>query len=290
MCDKILKNCGINRIIVYYSHRRYYVQVEINFTKAVLKDEEKLFHISEENIDIFASRVDSMFKKVLNIELPPILEWKPKRIDYAIDIVTEDIGIYISLIKNSRIYRPKFCQSRIYETSVYQMYRTYRLNIYDKEEERANTKPVEIDKYKNLLKIEVQSDKEKLKYLQRKYKLKERKLLHYLNQEIALDLIINYLEKSIGKVDHYKYSVAVAIVDCAPINKKLKTSLKKTLNIIYNQRNLNDVIDSYKNTITIKRQLKILNDIGINPLLLPDDCTKEVLPNLIKLINEGINK
>lgn len=274
---------GINYLKSYYSHGCYYLEIIINLAK-LLNNGERLFYITNDNIDILALNADNILKELLGIQLPSILNWKVSRIDYAVDIITEDIDLYVYLFKNSKVQRPKTCKNEEYDTSIYRVYGTYRLNIYDKEHERINNCSADVEYYKNLLRIEVQCEKEKLKYIKSKYKLDDRIFLNYLDTDIAAETIISYIYNLMGTASHYKYKDALDKLHKSKASSKMKTALSRTLDRIYEVQNIQKLIEEDESKRTIKQHLKELDMIGINPLLLPDDCEKQCLPNIINLI------
>ena len=130
---------------------------------------------------------------------------KLNRVDYKADIITPHKDTYIKLLKKGSNNYKALKQYSKYKTSVYYNSKSQNINIYDKYQELIDHDKaylVDINKYKNMIRFEVQLKRNKLYYLLQKEGIC-RELINYFNS-IDHDYYINEaLKKLIYQGDYY---------------------------------------------------------------------------------------
>lgn len=214
--------------------------------------------------------------------------FKLRRIDFRFDVVIENISqrkLYIKLFKKCQdnVAYMKKDKNKAYKTSTRYKNKGKAANIYDKEAERKD-KGCDVMWYeKNVLRFEAQVMSNSIKYMQTKYDI-EPTLDTYLKTEMHDKFMKELVLKPIGAGDYYSASA---------VKKKMKGRIKDSnikqllelLNYISSKRSMSKAkveFGSYK----FKKFMKILNEEGINPVVIPKSHSIHKLENPLKeLIN-----
>jgi hypothetical protein len=159
---------------------KYAIEIRLNPKRLIEKDNHIL--LMQES-DILS--VDKAFNKIIKdiyCDLPELDRWKTGRIDYAVQIKTEHVKLYIKLFqranKPNRHYHEQNLEEHNSEEydkkgqkdgSYYQISKSVRINIYDKEAQQIaeGADRQTIEQAKDILRFEIQINKAKIKQMVR---------------------------------------------------------------------------------------------------------------------------
>lgn len=198
------------------------------------------------------------------------------RIDYKLDITTPFISTYIDILKKSKDnYRCKTKQ--LYPTSVYYRGKSYNLNLYDKGAKEGT------EEYKNVLRLEVQFKRRKLKYIENSKGL-EITLVKFFSEERRYIYINEILEPILYKGDYYTINKSRHIL------KKVYTTgiVEKLIDfqkLIFECGISKAIVLTGKSDNTIRGYINRLQDAGVNPIVIGKIDEINILPNLLDYLN-----
>ena len=207
------------------------------------------------------------------------------RVDYKADFKTSNKDLYIKLFKKTKASYRGLRQSYFYQSSVYFNSNSVNINIYDKEQERKDKKKPILPQYKNLLRIEVQLKNPKLRYIEQSEGI-ERQLAYYFNS-VDRDYYLNKTLKPIlYKGDYYNLYHASKLIR-ANYKPQMADKLIKLVKSI-SLDGITKVRNSFNNTTTFNSYIKKLEEINVNPILIPKQDKLSTLPNLFNFTDENI--
>ena len=209
-------------------------------------------------------------------DLPSSLgEWKVTRIDYAINIPTQNAGTYIKLFHFG--LQPKACKSPPeYETSYYLKGTEYNVNFYNKMRQVAETRNISVDdilgemdySLVGILRLEIQC---KSKYIYRfveKKRIPSPNLQYLWNKELAEWCLKKTVKRLIGIEDIRSISAnwkKLREKNCS--NKFCADSFKFMDSFIqYPDISLEDIVQSVPYPQKVKVLVSKLRKKGINPI------------------------
>ncbi|MEK4205013.1 hypothetical protein [Paenibacillus sp. FSL R10-2788] len=219
----------------------------------------------------------------LSDHLPQFNDWICKRIDYCVDIRTEHVSDYIRLFQRSKVPNRFFQAKNKLNGSAYAKSGSVTLNFYDKEDELRNRisksdtriKEQHLEEAHHLLRIEVQG------------------VYNFLHAPIAEELLLGYYDKSIGAGDFYSLYEARKIIQQANIQERTKEAARQTLELIAQVRSVDGARKQFMDgvvleqsgfmqgsSVTFSRSVKLLRELGINPITIPRGWKIHHLPNL----------
>lgn len=162
-------------------------------------------------INRFIASVNAQCGEML---LPAIEDWRVKRIDYAVNIVTPHISEYIQLLYAGRI--PKgFGFPKHYESSFYLKSKNGNINFYDKlhqVRQKCGLSDADIenefhDLPSGMLRIEFQCSNKYIQHLKEHYRMEDTTLPYLWNAAIAENELKSRVKSIIGKNDFYSYDI-----------------------------------------------------------------------------------
>lgn len=212
---------------------------------------------------------------------------KLNRVDYKCDIITENKDLYIKLLKKGSTNYKALKQYSKYESSIYYNSKSMNINIYDKQQELIDHDKahlVDISKYKNMIRFEVQLKRNRLYYLEKQEGLC-RELINYFTS-IDRDYYINQaLNKIIYQGDYYNlYNSKKKIQESCTKNMTDKLiELQKDISI----NGISEAKTHY-NTTTFNSYIKSLQSIGVNPIPIPKGEGVTYLKNLFSFTSDNI--
>jgi len=220
---------------------------------------------------------------------PPLLTWYPRRVDYAADILTQDVAHYVELGKRER--RPRGFTDRVdLEGSTYPESRQVTLNFYNK------CHQVESDMYRvpayaelledarNTFRVEVQCYQGKVKALRRKYGLPNTQLGNFLDEQIARETILYYYGLMFGYQDFYSIQEAHRIVDTQAWRSDHKDRFKAWLRSVADADSFAAAREAFTgSSTTLDNYMKDSRTINVNPITLPEEWGIPYLPNPMPL-------
>ncbi len=198
--------------------------------------------------------IDEVFEgKEVKLEL--------ERLDYYVDIPFDSEEIAMKYLVLYKYRNPKFAFTKIkgdYETSIYRASKRgqYNVNIYLRYKKTKN----EIDKEKNILRVELQMKKAKLIKELKKNRI-PRKLENYWSAGAMKEYFFGLYAKFFGKGDIYKYKEAVKVIKKSSYSEVWKNKLIKFLKKMISEDDYKAVLKSKQ---TYDRYVKKLEDLNIN--------------------------
>lgn len=271
VCSKAFYARGLREITLQSVVKRdvQYHAIDIRINPAVILDQRETFRlITDQDIPPIESRFNSLIADICNTnDLPAMTDWKVNRLDYAIDITTENVPKYVDLFKRGD--HPKKCTIDDRGGSLYIKCATYTISFYDKQAQlRYNGE--ESAEASNILRLEVQFENDKARYIQKKQKFDSRQLRHFLSPELARNHILYYWDKTVGTGDYYTLNRAAAIIDQSSHTPDMKRKLVEALQAIENAGSIFEAREQANNCKkTFNEHLKRLRALNINPVTIP---------------------
>ena len=203
------------------------------------------------------------------------------RIDYRFDIVVTDKNhrqLFLKLYRKSyETHRFKKKNAR-YKTSLYFNSKSINIIVYDKEEERK-AKSQTIEPYEtDVLRFEVRLLNPHLNYKKRSKKL-EKTLHSYMRESSWKEYMLNQLSPFLKGGSFCKINMAEKLIANSGLKPKERESLReflcdvsihgfKSIHKLEKTALSGEKIQKYSKYL-IKKRLQQLNDLDINPLLIP---------------------
>ncbi len=271
------------KCIKFYIYKMYGVwkfNLFIDFIKLLNKTE--ITEIDYQDIEKKLKKIILLIfdKEALNIEF--IL----KRLDYRKDIKVnrEEREILLKIYKKAKETSKFKKKNTEYDTTIYYTNKSMTVILYDKEKERIDKKH-SIEEYeKNTLRLEVRLFPRHLNSQKRRSK-REKSLKAYLNDAIYKE----YLEKNafpiFYKGNHYKIQIIEKILTDNNIKNKDKNYILEFLKYIscygyesaINKKNEREELKW--STYKVKKYIKLLENLNINPFIIPMRESVEVIEN-----------
>jgi len=228
-----------------------------------------------------------------------------KRIDFAININTKQIDLYMKLIKRANIpngfqlYMEYNCtsnRSKPPEDSFYIFKKSFpkdkcehvdvTVNCYNKGKQmQENGLPFD-ERAITTIRFEVQCHYNKVYRIIRSKKLNKQGYYQFLRQDISGDVLHKYFKKTIGYGDYYRLPIAKELIS----NKRLKPETKKNLidmlNFVSEKRGIWKAREAVYDKKNFDKYIKKLHDIGINPVTIPIAEGIDYLPCLFDITNQ----
>lgn len=230
--------------------------------------------------------------------LPGFFYWKCERIDFAVTITTRLVPKYIKLLKMGDIYKPFKQLADIFlheEGSVYLMSDSQDgviINFYDKYDELSKNKPFigKEDNYVraiNKLRLEVQCKEQKLWNIRARENLQSMTLLDFCGDiSICKNVISEYFLMIAGKQDYYKLENAITKMREAKYDRKYTDEeLINTLKFINKAGCIWKAVELFeKKRNAFEKRIREIKRLGINPVLISDECEESHVENLFNTI------
>jgi len=245
-----------------------------------------------------------------------IERWDVRRIDYCIQFKVPDVAQYIKLMqkgnkpirglfkipyskemaKDKKIKVDDELRKTHRKGSVYFTSRSMNINFYDKQLEMKSEKNIgrysddQINDAENMLRIEVQCLKFKLTHIRRKFHISDKCIKHYLDVEIAKDVLITKYDEIAGKGDYLKKKGILATIEGCKAKRATKVRLVEAVEKANNGTRKTGV---WKARLKLERdegkgaakkfgeRINYLNKVlGVNPIALSENYKLDKLPSL----------
>ena len=165
-------------------------------------------------------------------------------------------------------------------------------NIPDHEKKRL------IQEARHIVRFEVQCESGKISNLKKKYGIKDRSIIHFLDLDIAQDILEKTYLQMIGEGDFYSLYRAQKRIESSTYSKVKKQRLIDTMRLIAQSRGVYKAREKIEQGSNIKNmdiclqctgktfdtRLKEIKKIGLNPVLLPKEWGVIFLKNPIEQI------
>lgn len=229
--------------------------------------------------------LDEIFSKELFDE-EKYREWHIKNrdafglqeIDYTYDIPVGYVNTYMKLLnyghQPGRIKRIRHSHE-VGEDNLYEINGSVKINVYNKERELMERQVDEaIAKKHPVLRIEVALKRRKLSNMvhQKKYStITERTLFDFANIDIGYEMVKKYMMQRCYQGHFFDYHTALQLIDKNDnIKPAMKSKLKEVIVGVKEYQGVDKYIEHAitegKKATTIKKHIKRLEEIGINPV------------------------
>lgn len=223
-----------------------------------------------------------------------------KRVDFANNIYTEHIKLYMKLIKRANI--PNGFQlfvkykesSKRYEPPEHNFYIfrkskseskpnhvTLNIQCYDKGEHlKEQNLPCDDERANYTIRFEVQCHYNKVYRIIKANGLSKQGFSQFLREDISAHELHKYFKKTIGYGDYYTLSKAKEIVQSKRLQSKMKDALMATLDLVNDKRGIWKAKETVSDKKEFEKRIKKLHEIGINPVTIPIAEKIDYLPCL----------
>lgn len=290
---------------------RYYIILRLNMN--IIMGNNAVFvldlkYYTEEQIIFNLQQRLHEIPSFCNVDLDTIdiCKWKVIRADLAKDVCVRNPELYTLLtnlgvpygnrrLKRTAINKPP---DILFYESCYFKSKSKHINIYNKMAAQINKGQVSykvIPDIKYLFRIEIQILKSGIKYNSSKQK-DERSIRSYLNDEIVTNYLLSELKCLFGPEKYVTYSLAVQLINQSDETDMEKRKMIHTIELIHQMNGLynlekaltdnnSDLAKELGNLKTFKeKRLAKIRNLGINPVVIPDEYGYEELPGLCELI------
>lgn len=290
-----LRDCGFNKVILKkikvarkYKHDYLNITIILNPIKLISKN--KLSVLTEDELDQVYSSFNELKNKIFT-GLPSLEYWDVNRVDYAVNISTENVKEYIKLFQRSdkpsgfnEIYCTKSHRRKQLDGSFYLYNKSTAINFYDKENERLKQN-FNIDGAKALLRLEVQCNKSKTNNIKYKNEFKTSHVKNYLKNDLSKEYINYYYNKTIGSGDYYKLSKAIQIIKESNYTDIIKKRLIEVLQEVNLHRSIWRARERSKySKNSFNKYLKMIRTLNINPVTIPNKWKIDYLESIEKYV------
>lgn len=157
-------------------------------------------NVVEDDVDVYLEKLTSIIREVVTIKIPKL---NLTRCDYCIDVSTSSSEELKEIFNLLQLHHSQFKYIRvnqIYDNSRYLCTpnSSININIYDKFAQILNTYGYEDNRFKNVLRVELQLKKNKIQKLYHKFNV-QRDVRKYWSKEMLQKLYIDYLEEYLYK-------------------------------------------------------------------------------------------
>ena len=244
--------------------------------------------ISEKDAAVATNKINQFLMFVFGDESKEITL---TRIDYRFDAVVTDKNHRQLLLK---LYRKSYETHRFkkkddrYKTSLYFNSKSINIIAYDKEEERnARLQPIEMYE-KDVLRFEVRLLNRHLNYRKRSEDALAKTLKNYMTEAFWKEYMVKQMSPFFHGGSFYKINMAEKMVEDSGLKPKEKESLReflcdvsvhgfKSIQKLEKTAVSGEKMPKYTKYL-IKKRLQQLNDLDINPFLIPKNTKIDLGP------------
>ena len=278
---------------------------------AILELEPLVMLLGARTVDLFradpynVALLKARFQTIMEAYIPDrwfssLDSWNCRRVDYTFNFRFDRIQdklLFLYLTKKTSLHvrrQPKriLCL-KIHEQSTAEGNDSVKLLFYDKArqiEETYNNFPIYQKRElmldaENIVRFEVQCKKGRVLSLQRKYRFPNRNIIHYLNEDIAQEILFDEYTKSVGRGNFFSLYWGKKEIDKSNFSAPKKLRLVQLLQLIAQARHVSIAKKQFivgtriKRTdivvkgsaATFRHYLHDLAELGINPMLIPKD-------------------
>ena len=283
----------------------FYSNPDVGFYAVYIKLRPKLLICENNYINtMYPSDIDFVaekFKtKAKQLKLPDaIMEYKVKRIDYAVDISIpyKQIPKYIELFKKSNIpdnlLNDKTMKYFNSDNNFYLVGEKYNINFYNRydtlqmKQENDNRLYACMERTKGKFRFEIQVKEINTNKLKRQGLITKNSVQDFFNPDIAEHIILHHYDKIIGKGDYMSYFKAFGLLNSE--NAKDILNRIKTSGSIYEAKKqfISEHVDKRKAEKQFSSYLSYIRNKNINPVTL--EAGEKEMKNPRKLICEYFN-
>lgn len=287
------------------------IRMIVNLGKVIHPDD-TLTLFNEHDLPVFVKRFDEVMDL---IGFPHLLYWKVLRVDYSINVKLTGknkghVSDYIKILQNgnkptesqesynraNRNYtqRSGSCYLIVWRAKrnknkkTFQRDLRYIINFYDKEDEIKNN----LEEKRNasdVLRLEIQCKKPMLQSIQKKKKIKNMRVIHFLRNNFAEELILETVKQLVGTGDFLQRNKGEQIIKKANFKASTKADMIQIYK--YTSSHGNFSLSTFRHNLpdgmtikTFESRLKAFDKIGLSPIgLSRNKGLKDGLESLYKL-------
>lgn len=260
-----------------------------------------LFRATPYTLILLQGRFRHVMSSYLTHEnLVNLSQWQCRRIDYTFNFhfnSTADKDLFLQLTKKTsrhvRTRNKRISSLRINEQSTAEGNHSVKVLFYDKQKQIRETydnipdsqKEELMQSAENIIRFEVQCLKGRVTTLKRKYQFADKSIIHYLNEDIAREVLISSYLNSVGKSNFYSFYWAKKTILASEFTNSKKQRLVQLLQLIAQARHVSIAKEQFIKGTKIKRTeievkgseatfnhyLSDLAELDINSMLIPKE-------------------
>ncbi|MFC4596865.1 hypothetical protein [Cohnella hongkongensis] len=312
---ELLKNNGLNLTLkrIELEDGISYSALEIIMNPARLLNENEYFQLTDlHHYEAIEKAFEKVFKPIkigferdkknkhIKFKLHKISSYNFKRVDFAVNIITEHIELYMRLIRRANIPEgfhlfdmPDLVSKRRKppKDSFYIVHKnkkgnkTVTVTCYNKGAQlKSENLPFDEEKVMYALRFEVQCEYGKTYNLTRNIEFSQKGFLYFLSRDVSENILNFYFKKTIGYGDYYTLPKAKEIIQSKRLKTEKKHALLKTLEQVNEKRRIWKARDMVSNKREFDKRIKELHKLGVNPVTIPVRWNVDYLPCLFELI------
>lgn len=287
-----LKDKGIRKIAVMKreinSKYKYpFMQISITLNPAILIGKGYGEIICKNDIEYVEDEFNKLIESI-HKDLPRLLNWIVNRIDYAINIRTNNVKEYIKLFQRSdkpinykELYCKKSKRRKQLEGSFYLVSNSININFYDKEHQMLK-QGFTMHKINNLLRLEVQCKKNKVNSIKQSKGFDACLVRYFLDSVLSEEIILYYYRKLIGEGYYYTLEDAIQIVEDSNYTNRTKNKCISILKEVNSSRSIWKAREKSSHTKEeFNRYLKYIREVKVNVVTIPSEWNISNLKSLI---------
>jgi hypothetical protein len=224
-----------------------------------------------------------------------------KRVDFAVNILTKHIKLYMNLIKRANIPSGfqlflKYSESgKRYEPPKHSFYIfkkskskkkdqvTITINCYDKGEQlKENNLPFDA-RAEYTIRFEVQCWYNKIYRIIKTKGLSKQGYSQFLREDISDEILHDSFQTTVGLGDYYTLSKAKEIILSKRIKQEKVRVLIETLELVNAKRGIWKARETVSEKKEFDKRIKQLHELGVNPVTIPAAWGIDFLPCLFDL-------
>lgn len=325
--NKSLSEYGISYIkarIANYDRYTYYEFVmRINF-KRLIERNDRMDIMHEDDLGKVYDAFNDYMRQLMPEEqdaMPRLTDWYVNRIDYCVNVKTQNVSEYINLLQKSTIpycYRLKHDENRNYTHKSGSLYlvstakkknRSTTIDFYDKYDEvkkkydngDSHVTAEVLEQSRDILRLEVQCHKAKTGRIAAKYGFDDgKKLINFLQMRICYDVIEEAINRVTKDATFQRKRIAFQMISQLNCTSAKKERLKQLITDVGRQwQSITKVREQYSaegimTESTFDSYLKYLELHNINAVTISDNkhldgkTLAEGLPSLYSIFNNTV--
>jgi len=262
-----------------------------------------LFRCSKKNVRLLSKRFRSVISGLLGYEYNSLSGWKARRVDYTTNLgfnTEEEKKAFYKIVHKSSLYsrtsRKYIKDIDLEEQSAAEGNKGYKTLFYDKSDEIEEhfqdgpRKNALLKRSRYTIRMEHQCYYNELNKIRDRHQFRNKSILRYLREDIAVEFLKERYRKMVGEGDFYSLEEAVRKIEESSLTKLRKRRVVKFLHEVNDD---NGTMKKAKHNIarrfsvsTFHSRKKDLASIGVNPVLLDEKSGLDFLESPLKTIED----
>lgn len=262
-----------------------------------------LFRCSKKNVRLLSKRFRSVISGLLGYEYNSLSGWKARRVDYTANLgfnTEEEKKAFYKIVHKSSLYsrtsRRYIKDIDLEDQSAAEGNKGYKTLFYDKSEEIEEhfqdgpRKNALLKRSRYTIRMEHQCFYNELNKIRDRHQFKNKSIVRYLKEDIAVEFLTERYRKMVGEGDFYSLDSAVRKIESSSLTKLRK---RRVIKFLYEVNENSDTLKEAKHKITsmfsastFRSRREDLASIGLNPILLDEEAGIEYLEAPSKTIED----